>query len=124
MTDELSNKESFELINTLVCCPNTPLWQRVPTKDQDGTRLSDFMMIIPKLKQRSSTHRRQVLDALIEVLQHYEKIVVFADLNLKLNLLWVSVYPIKGACLEIPTAIKAAVPEALLVADNRFGQKG
>jgi hypothetical protein len=124
MTDELSNKDAVELINTLVCCPNTPLWQRVPTKDQDGTRLSDFMMIIPKLKQRSSTYRRKVLEALIEILQQYEKIVVFADLNLKLNVLWVSVRPIKGACLEIPTAIKAVVPEALLVANNRSGQKG
>jgi hypothetical protein len=122
MTDTLINKESFELINTLVCCPNTPLWQRVPTEDHDGTRLSDFMMIIPKLKTRSSAHRRHVLDALIEVLQQYDNIVVFADLNLKLNVLWFSVRPITGVCLEIPAAIKAAVPEALLVADNRSGQ--
>jgi hypothetical protein len=121
MSDELTNNETFTLMNTLVCSPNTPLWQRAPTKDQEGTRLSDFMMIIPKLKKRSSEHRRYVLDALIEVLQRYEDVVVFADLNLKINVLWVSVRPVKGVCLEIPAAIKVAVPEALLVADNRSG---
>ena len=119
MTDELSNQESHELINTLTCNPNTPLWQRAPTKDEDGTYLSDFMMIIPKLKKRSSTYRRKVLDALIEVLERYKDIIVFADLNLKINVLWVSLRPVEGMCLEIPAAIKVAVPEALLVADNR-----
>lgn len=29
MHDELSNKGSFQLINTLEYCPNTSLWQRV-----------------------------------------------------------------------------------------------
>ena len=118
MTDELSNEESHELINTLACSPNTPLWQRAPTKDEDGTYLSDFMMIIPKLKKRSSVYRRNVLDALIEVLERYKDIIVFADLNLKINVLWVSLRPVEGMCLEIPAAIKVAVPEALLVADN------
>lgn len=33
MTDELTNNESFELINTLTCSPNTPLWQRAPIKN-------------------------------------------------------------------------------------------
>jgi hypothetical protein len=122
MANKIS-KESHELINSLACCPNTPLWQRAPTKDEDGTRLSDFMMIIPRLKKRSSEYRRKVLDALIKVLQHYKDIVVFADLNLKLNVLWVSLRPVKGMCLEIPAAIKMAVPEALLVADNRSGRR-
>jgi hypothetical protein len=122
MANKIS-KESHELINSLACSPNTPLWQRAPTKDEDGTRLSDFMMIIPRLKKRSSEYRRKVLDALIKVLQHYKDIVIFADLNLKLNVLWVSLRPVKGMCLEIPAAIKMAVPEALLVADNRSGRR-
>lgn len=122
MTDELTPKQSSQLMNTLSCNPNTPLWQRAPTKAEDGTLLSDFMMIIPKLKKRSSEYRRQVLDVLIEVLQRYEDVIVFADLNLKINVLWVSLRPVKGMCLEIPAAIKVAVPEALLVANNRSGQ--
>jgi hypothetical protein len=122
MTDELTPKQSYQLINTLSCDPNTPLWQRAPTKDEDGTLLSDFMMIIPKLKKCSSEYRRRVLDVLIEVLQRYEDVVVFADLNLKINVLWVSLRPVNGMCLEISAAIKVAVPEALLVADNRSGR--
>lgn len=116
---ELQEQASSELINTLECNPNTPLWQRAPTRDSDGTPLSDFMMIIPKLKKRSPSYRGNVMDALIAVLKQYEDIVVFADLNLKINVLWVSLRPEKGMCLEIPAAIKIAVPEALLVADNR-----
>jgi hypothetical protein len=122
MTDELIPKQSSQLMKTLSCAPNTPLWQRAPTKAEDGTLLSDFMMIIPKLKKRSSEYRRQVLDILIEVLQRYEDVIVFADLNLKINVLWVSLRPVKGMCLEIPAAIKVAVPEALLIANNRSGQ--
>jgi hypothetical protein len=34
------------------------------------------------------------------------------------HLLWVSVKPIPGICLELPAAIQARVPEALLVADR------
>lgn len=122
MDDELIAEESTEIINTLECKPNTPLWQRVPTTDSDGTYLSDFMMIIPGLKKRSSSYRSKILDAVIEVLQRYEGVVVFADLNMKLNVLWVSLRPVEGMCLEISTAIKVAVPESLLVADNRSGQ--
>ena len=121
MSDEIVKKESTEIINTLECSPNTPLWQRAPTKDSDGTYLSDFMMIIPRLKKRSTSHKRKTLNAVIDVLQRYEEIVVFADLNMKLNVLWVSLRPVEGMCLEIAAAIKVAVPEALLVADNRSG---
>ena len=119
MADELKAEESTEIINTLEYQPNTPLWKRVPTTDSDGTYLSDFMMIIPRLKKRSSSYRSKTLDAVIDVLQRYEGIVVFADLNMKLNVLWVSLRPVEGMCLEVAAAIKVAVPEALLVADNR-----
>lgn len=95
--------------------PGEPLWKRVPTRDTDGTRLSDFMMIIPRLRDRP----REVLEATVqrieEVLHCYQDRVVFADLNLALNVLWVSVRPVPGICLELPTAIKLQVPEALLV---------
>lgn len=49
------------------------------------------------------------------VLDHYRRVVVFADLNLRLNVLWVSVRPVPGICLELPAAIKYRVPEAMLV---------
>ena len=41
--------------------------------------------------------------------------MVFAEFNLKLNLLWVSIRSIQGIRLEIATAIQEQVPEAKLV---------
>ena len=42
--------------------------------------------------------------------------VVFADINLKLNLLWVSVRARPGVILDIACCVKFHMPEALLVA--------
>lgn len=95
--------------------PAEPLWKRAPTHDVNGKPLSDFMMLIPKLSRRPKHYLQQTLDKLQDVLCRYEHAVVFADLNLKLNVLWVSVKPVPGICLELPAAIKVQVPEALLV---------
>jgi hypothetical protein len=95
-----------------------PLWKRVPTRDDDGTRLSDFMMIIPKLRKRPRTYVQRVVEEIQCVLHHYHHVVVFADLNLELNVLWVSIKPVVGMCTEIPAAIKSRVPEALLIAQK------
>lgn len=92
-----------------------PLWQRAPTHDDCGQKLSDFMMLIPKLGRHPQHHIKQTLDHLQTVINGYQHAVVFVDLNLKLNVLWVSVKPIPGICLELPAAIKARIPEALLV---------
>ncbi len=99
--------------------PSQPLWQRLPSHDEEGRRLSDFMMIVPGLKKRHPDEIRQVLAAVAEVLERYRRVVVYADLNLRLNTLWVSIRPVGGMCLEIPAAIKVAVPEAVLVAQKR-----
>jgi hypothetical protein len=93
-----------------------PLWNHVPTTDNEGQRLSDFMMLIPKLRQQPQSHIQHVLKQIEEVLEFYQHAVVFADLNLRLNVLWVSVKPIPGICLELPAAILDRVPEARLVA--------
>lgn len=98
--------------------PATPLWQRVPTRDENGLRLSDFMMLIPGLNKAGSQHIEGVIVELECALGHYTDIVCFADLNLKLNLLWVSVRPVPGICLELPTAIQLRIPEALLIAQR------
>jgi hypothetical protein len=115
--------EDITTLRTTLCCePNTPLWQRVPTKDDDGRYLGDFMMIIPGLKNNSAEKRRIILNALSDVLEYYKEIVVFADLNLKMNLLWVSLKPVKGMFSEIPAAIIASVPEARLISDRPPGR--
>lgn len=95
--------------------PAEPLWKRVPTRDQDGRPFSDFMMLIPRLRTRPRAILEATIAEIHAVLEHYRKVVVFADLNLKLNVLWVSVRPVPGICLELPTAIKCRVPEAVLV---------
>lgn len=95
--------------------PAEPLYTRVPTRDDSGQYLSDFMMIIPGLRKKPSTLRQEVIARIEHVLQLYRKVVVFADLNLKINVLWVSVKPVPGICLELPAVIKFHVPEALLV---------
>ncbi len=98
--------------------PAEPLWKRVPVRDADGTRLTDFMMIIPGLGQRPAAEIARVTARIERALQAYQKAVVFADLNLALNVLWVSVRPLPGITLELPAVIKLYVPEALLVSQR------
>ena len=95
-----------------------PLWKRAPTRDETGQRLSDFMMIIPGLNKQPELHVRQVAEKIVMVLQQFDEVVVFADLNLKLNVLWVSIKPRQGMCVEIPAHIHHHIPQAKLVAQN------
>ena len=98
--------------------PAEPLWKRAPTRGDDGRPVSDFMMLIPGLRKQSAAHQHRIIDTIQEVLEAYRHVVVFADLNLRLNLLWVSVRPLPGICLELPAVLHARVPEAKLVADH------
>ncbi len=95
-----------------------PLWKRVPTHGEDGRPLSDFMMLIPRLRHKPTRERVRTVEALEYVLERYRHVVVFAELNLPINLLWISLRPTPGMCLELATAIKLVVPEALLVAQK------
>lgn len=102
--------------------PAEPLWKLVPQRDEHGRSLTDFMMVIPGLRARPAHIIERIVHDLIEVLHRYEEAVVFADLNLKLNVLWVSVRPLPGICLALPAAIHQRVPEAKLVAPD-FGAR-
>jgi hypothetical protein len=108
-----------ELGNEVQCqpiSPAEPLWKFVPTKNDEGKLLSDFMMIIPGLKHKPLHKIRSVANEIEKVLRYYKEFVVFADLNLHLNVLWVSVQPRPGICLEVAAAIHHLVPEAKVVA--------
>jgi hypothetical protein len=72
------------------------------------------MMLIPRLRSRPSTEIERTSHAIQTVLSLHQD-VVFADLNLKLNLLWVSLRPRPGAISELVAAIRLRVPEAVLV---------
>ena len=104
-----------QLGNALEVMPNTPLWQRAPVRDEYGRLLSDFMMIVPGLNRRPKAEISDVLRRIEHVLGLYGRSVVFADLNLRLNTLWVSVRPVPGICLELPAVIHHYVAEAVLV---------
>ena len=101
--------------------PGQPLWKRVPSRDCDGLGgrlLADFMMLIPRLSSRSEERLKATVEELQGVFDYYREVVVFADLNLRLNLLWVSVRPVPGVTLELAAALKLRVPEAMLVANK------
>jgi hypothetical protein len=98
--------------------PSEPLWKRVPSRDASGKPFSDFMMVIPKLRSRPPHTIREVVNKIESVLATYENYVVFADLNLKLNVLWISIKPVPGMCLEVATAINCHVPDAKLIAQK------
>jgi hypothetical protein len=109
---------STSLRSTPGCQPGSPLWQRVPKRDESGRLLSDFMMLIPGLGKHRQENLEAKVNALGAVLERYAHVVVYADLNLKLNVLWVSIRPEPGIFLELPAAIRHVIPEALLVAHS------
>jgi len=94
--------------------PALPLWQLAPTRDTAGVRLTDFMMLIPRLRTRPRAEIERASRDIQAVLALHQD-VVFADLNLRLNLLWVSLRPRPGAISELVAAIRLRVPEAVLV---------
>lgn len=98
--------------------PAEPLWKRVPVRGDDGHPLSDFMLLIPALRSKPPHVIADTVQEIAAVLDAYRHAVVFAELNLRLNVLWVSVKPIPGICLELAAALAARVPEARLVAQR------
>ena len=104
------------LSTSLEMAPAEPLYKRAPREDEQGKPLSDFMMIIPKLRTRPEHLIQDTIRRIERVLERHANEIVFADLNLKLNVLWVIVRPRPGICWNIPVEINDAVPDALLVA--------
>ena len=100
---------------TVAVSPAVPLWQLAPTHDAGGHLLTDFMMLIPRLRTWPLIEIERASRDIQAVLALHQD-VVFADLNLRLNLLWVSLRPRPGAISELVAAIRLRVPEAVLVA--------
>ena len=82
------------------------------------------MMLIPRLRHWPQRRIEAVCREIQAVFDHYSDSVVFADLNLDLNVLWVSVRPRPGICLEMAAAVKHRVPEAVLVASQAEAHAG
>jgi len=112
-------QQNIPLIQSLAYEAANPLWQRVPTRDENGIPLADFMMLIPKLNKQDKYTTGKTIDKLIAILTQYQDVVVFADLNMKINILWISMRPIVGMCIEIPATIIEAIPEAKIIGERQ-----
>jgi hypothetical protein len=73
------------------------------------------MVIIPNLRKRPQIRIQQTMEDIHRILSHFGDDVVFAELNLALNLLWVSIRPIAGIRFEITEALRTSIPDARLV---------
>jgi hypothetical protein len=92
-----------------------PLYERAPTHDADGRPVSDFMLLVPGLRDLNKDDFLAKTRTIQAVLASFSD-VVFADLNVRLNLLWVSVRARPGIILDIAACMKFHVPEVLIVA--------
>lgn len=92
-----------------------PLRDRAPSRDEQGRPLSDFMVLVPGLKNKPRALINRTIRDIHLALTHFEHAVVFAEFNIRMNLLWVSIRPIRGIRFEIAGAIQERVPEARLV---------
>ena len=73
------------------------------------------MMLFPGLVKKPPYQIQAAIEHIQSVFADFDHVVVFAELNLKLNLLWISVKPIPGIRFQIAAALRAAIPEARLV---------
>ncbi|MDH5370274.1 MAG: hypothetical protein OEW99_09625 [Gammaproteobacteria bacterium] len=99
-----------------------PLWKRVPTRDLTGKPYADFMMLIPGLRKFESSRMREIINKIETVLKRYEEDIILADLNLKINVLWVTLQPHRGLSTEIAALIHHEVPEAKLVSQHSVSE--
>ena len=97
--------------------PAEPLWKTVPTRDENGGPVSDILMIIPKLKTRPEQHIKNTLADIEFSLKQFSNEILFANVDMKLNTLWVSFKAVPGVYAEIISTLKINIPEAVLVGD-------
>ena len=92
-----------------------PLRKRAPIVDENGKALSDFMVIFPGLRKKSTLRIQSTTREIHAILSSFGDAVVFAELNLAMNLLWVSIRPVAGIRFEIAEALRSRIPSARLV---------
>jgi len=92
-----------------------PLWRSVPKRDEAGRLLNDFMMLAPGLKALPGNEVETVIRRIRSVLERFPDLVVFANFNVALNLLWVSLRCRQGGMSLVVFALRAEVPMLKLV---------
>jgi len=93
---------------------NQPLYNRVPTRDAEGKPLSDFMILVLGFRGWPEARQVEAIEKMQMVLGGFRE-VVFADLNVPLNLLWVSVKARHGVITDIYSEFQCCIPEARIV---------
>lgn len=96
----------------------SPLWTRAPSRDENGKPYFDFMMLIPGLKKQNQAGIESYVLRIKNCLQAFENVVVYVDLNTRLNLLWISIKPIPHVSRHIMQAIQYEIPDAKVVAGD------
>lgn len=103
--------------------PAEPLWKLAPTRDENGNRTSDLLMIIPKLKSKPKQYVQKTLSEIEAALNQFKHLVLFVNVDMKLNTLWVSFKAQPGLFAEITASLQRHVPEAVVVGDMPPQQK-
>jgi len=88
---------------------------RAPSRDENGHNFSDFMILIPGLGKRTSADLEGKIQLIQEIIKQFTNVVVYADINTKLNVLWVSHKSIPGVSRPIIAALLKNIPEAKIV---------
>lgn len=109
--------EKANLKLSLNLAPAEPLWKLAPTRDKDGGPVSDLLMIIPRLKSRPELYIKDTLANIEFALKQFNNDILFANMDMKLNTLWVSFKAVPGIYSEIVCSLQNNVPEAVLVGD-------
>lgn len=96
----------------------SPLWQRVPTRTATGEMVADFIMLIKQLNRASPIEQQTTLDDIHRVLSSYSDFILLVELNLNINLLWVSHVSRPNLGSEIAAAIFHVCPRARLISQR------
>ena len=96
----------------------SPLWERAPARDKKGQPYSDFIMLIPSFKNDLETVRQAKRLILHRLLQEYQHVIVYVDLNEKLGLLWISIKPVPGVIRVISHRIQQELTDARIISGD------
>ena len=95
-----ANDANTSLTPSISLEPAEPMWERVPTTDENGKPLADFILLIPKLNKQDTPYIQNTINTINKVLSSYRSTAVFADLNMKINTLWGHLSPTKVCALK------------------------
>ncbi len=110
--------DKSELKLSISLTPAEPLYKLAPTRDENGGPVSDLLMIIPKLKTKPEQYIKDTLANIEFALKQFSNEILFANVDMKLNTLWVSFKAVPGIYGQIVSTLKTNVPEAVIVGDS------